>query len=643
MGASGKQCFGKQVNRVVKQSNQSVRVGYRDVVWVSGQNVTVTGKPYSRICAGPGRQTVKAGKGRSLTDTGSGNDTIILHESSNLSIARGGLGDDVILGSNGNDFLYGSPLRVSASTADRDLIWGLRGNDRIYDYGGIGNRLYGVTGVDRIYSLGGAVSSSFGGNGSDLIFSDGGRSGNREEALFGDRGNDRLKADQPRSDGPAYLDGGSGDDWLNGTSFADTILIKAGITKVDAGAGNDFLVSTSAGVVTVNGGPGGDLISFATHTPAPDRPFSGVDVDLRTGVVKGNGKQVLSSVEDVIGSSFEDTVVGRPDVDNEISGGLGDDILIGQRSDQDIADGGLGLNECSGFSSASFCGTDSPGNIGAGRISMNIDQSGVLTVMGSDAADSVTVGYESSTSSYRIRLDSSPVLTGGCLRVGGAGFSVRCDAAAGDLNGILIYGGAGGDRVEIEPSVPATVTALIDGGSGENTLLGGDTRDTIRAEGDGSVVSGGASDDQLYISPQGTMIGGSGSDVLHSQDPCLGGSVSGGSGDDNLVFGGSLRGVKADLASGYARWESGPCGESLRLSRDLENLEGTRYADHLILGRKFSGQTPRRSLLGRGGIDVLDARNGVRDSIMTGDNGRRNKVLADPIDRVIWGWGYAAF
>ncbi|MEX1219154.1 MAG: calcium-binding protein [Solirubrobacterales bacterium] len=641
---AGKICFGEEVNRVINASDQSVRVGFKDVVWVSAKNVRVIGKPYSRICAGAGSQTVEAGKGRSLTDTGPGNDRIILHAKSNLNTARGGLGNDLILGSNGNDFLYGSPRSVSRQAADRDVIRGLRGNDTIYDYGGIGNQLYGVTGVDTIHSLGRAVSSSFGGNGSDVLFSDGGRSGSGlEERLFGDRGNDRLNADRPGSDGPAFLDGGSGDDWLNGTSFSDTILIKAGITKVKAGGGDDFLVSTSAGVVTVDGGSGEDLISFATHTPATDRPFTGVDVDLRTGVVKGNGKQTLNGVENVIGSSFEDTIAGLSGVTNEISGGLGDDQLIGQLSDRDVADGGLGLNDCSGFYSVSFCGSDSPGNIGAGRVSMNIDQSGVLSVLGSSAADQITVGFEREGSQYRIRVDSDPVLTGRCsAAVGDESLSI-CESTVGDLNGILVYGGSGADRVEIEPSVPGVVTALIDGGPDENLLLGGNTRDTIRAAGFGSIVSGGANDDQLYISPGGRMSGGAGSDVLHSQDPCLGGNVSGGTGDDNLVFGGSPQAVTADLANGYARWSEGGCGKSLRLAPNLESLEGTRYDDTLILGRKLKGQTPRRSLLGRGGIDTLNARNGVRDSITTGDNGRRNRVIADPIDKVIWGWGYAAF
>ena len=227
-------------------------------------------------------------------------------------------------------------------------------------------------------------------------------------------------------------------------------------------------------------------------------------------MVKGNGKQVLSNVEDVVGSAFEDTIVGRPDVMNEISGGLGDDDLTGQGRDKDVADGGLGLNDCSGFYSASYCGQDSPGNVGQGRVSMSIDQSGVLTVLGGNSADQITIGYQRKGSLYRVRVDSDPVLAGRCSMSGGPNFSVTCKAPAADLNGILVYGGAGGDRVEVENSVPSVVTSLIDGGTGENTLLGGKSRDTIRAEGYGSDVSGGANDDQLYLSAGGRMLGGPG-------------------------------------------------------------------------------------------------------------------------------------
>ena len=66
--------------------------------------------------------------------------------------------------------------------------------------------------------------------------------------------------------------------------------------------------------------------------------------------------------------------------------------------------------------------------------------------------------------------------------------------------------------------------------------------------------------------------------------------------------------------------------------------------DHvLILGPRFKSQDGTGSLLGREGEDVLDARNGRRDTVTTGSGGKGNVVRADRIDKVIWGWGLAGF
>lgn len=641
--AAPTRCFGEKINTYVKGNNRTVKLGFRDVAWIAGNNVTVIGKPYSVICAGAGSQTVRAGKGRNRTDTGAGNDRIYIGKSSS-SIAYGGLGNDLIVGSKGPDFIYASPKRVPRGAADRDTVRGMGGNDRIYDYGGVGNLLYGFGGVDRIYSVGSAISSTFGGNGSDFLYSDGGRTASgREEKLFGERGNDRLNANLPGSDGPAFLDGGSGDDWLKGTSFADTVLLNAGIVKVDTGAGDDLIVSTSAGKISLEGGSGTDTISYAAHTPS-GRSFSGVSVDLRTGVAKGIGKQQLSGVENVIGSSFEDTIIGRPGVRNTITGGLGNDDLSGQYSDGDIGDGGLGLNNCSGFAQTDFCGENSPGNTGRGRVIIDTDISGVLTVKGRAAADRITIGYSNKTNEYQVSADSSPMVSGLCRKASTDSTTAICKANRNNLNGILLYGDDGGDRLSIARSVPAFVTTTINGGSGRNVLTGGLTRDVISTEGNarGTVINGGANPDQLYLAPGGTVNGGTGSDVIHSLAPCDGGRVVGGSGIDNVVFAGAPRGVRAKLA-GYARYVKGPCAQQLKIGADIESLEGSGHSDVLILGPKLRTQGKTRSLLGREGFDVLNTRNGSKDSVMTGSGGRRNKVIADRIDRVIWGWGYAAF
>ncbi len=174
-----------------------------------------------------------------------------------MSIARGGLGNDVIIGSKGPDIIYGSPKRVPRGrpTATRSVAWAAT----------IGSTTTEVPATCCSVSAASTGSTpwgerflrSFGGNGSDFLYSDGGRTASgKEEKLFGERGNDRLNANQGRSNGPAFLDAGSGDDWIKGTSFADTVVLNAGIVKVETGAGNDLIVSTSAGNATVNGRSG---------------------------------------------------------------------------------------------------------------------------------------------------------------------------------------------------------------------------------------------------------------------------------------------------------------------------------------------------------------------------------------------------
>lgn len=643
--ASAKTCFGKKVNRIVRGNDKTVRLAFKDVAWIAGDKVTVIGKPYSTICAGAGSQTVRAGKGRSRTDTGAGNDRIYIGKSS-LSIARGGLGNDLIVGSKGHDFIYASPKKVPKGAPDRDTVRGMGGNDRIFDYGGIGNRLYGMTGSDRIYSLGRAISSSFGGNGSDFLFSDGGSTASgRTERLFGERGNDRLNANRPGSDGPAFLDGGSGDDWLNGTSFGDKVIVHSGIVKINTGDGDDLIVATSAGRVSVNGGAGNDTVSWATHTPSQVRNYSGVEVNLASGNVGGVGVQRLTNVENVIGSSFDDTIIGKPGTKNRIVGGLGDDVLIGQRADGDTADGGLGLNDCSGFAEPYFCGENSPGNVGRESVMVDINASGVLTVMGSRGDDRIRIGYDAGARRYSVALGSTPAVSGLCSKPEEGSTGVSCAADPNNLNGVLVYGNDGDDRVTIAGSVPAFVTTTIDGGSGRNVLIGGRSKDVISTENNsrGSVIKGRGNLDQLWVPAGGTALGGGASDVIHAQTPCSGGRVGGGKGNDNIVFTGSRRGVKADLGAGYASFAKGKCRHRMRIDPDVESLEGSKYNDVLILGRKKRQQGRKRSLFGREGIDVLNSRNGVRDSVTTGSGGRRNRVIADRKDKVTWGWGLSGF
>lgn len=640
--ARPKKCFGKKINKVVSGGKKKVKLGFKDVAWVSARNVTVIGKPHSRICAGAGRQIIYTGKGTSMTDAGPGDDKIVMAEKSVKSKVYGGLGNDEIIGSRGHDLLYGGPKskKVPAGAADDDVIDGLGGNDKIYDYAGQ-NRLYGREGSDSVYSLGSAVSELHGGNGSDFLYSNGGKTADGViEKLFGEQGNDRLRADQPGNYGPAYLDGGEGDDWVYGTPQGDTIIYNSGIKEVWGMDGDDLFVTSSRGQGKFDGGAGRDTISFAAHTPAEREGFiTGVKVDLDQGTSLGYSRYQLNGIEDVIGSAFDDRITGVPGVPNRIEAGIGNDEIVGQSEDE--VDGGLGENECSGGKMTN-CNEDSPGNQQGETTQVDITEGGLPIIMGSDRADDITVGYQDGA--FQVDVANGALPSGLCERTANQ-VRIVCPVDRNNLNGMLVYGDAGDDAIRLDGSVPATLTTTINGGTGVNTITGGPSKDFIStAPGSaGSFLDGGEGLDILYAYDGVSLAGGPDTDIFRVVDPCLGASMRGDSGTDSVVFAGAPRGVKADLAGGYAEWREGGCpaGSRTTIANDIEKLEGTDSDDHLIVGLRNAAQDGKSVLFGRGGIDILDAKNGSVDTITTGSGGRSNTVIADKKDNVIWGFGLA--
>jgi Ca2+-binding RTX toxin-like protein len=110
------------------------------------------------------------------------------------------------------------------------------------------------------------------------------------------------------------LEGGSGNDSLTGDAGANLLL---------GGAGNDTLVG-GAGNDTLTGGDGTDTASYA-DAAAGVRVNLGLATAQATG---GSGTEVLSGIENLIGSGFNDVLTGSA-VANRIEGGVGNDILTG--------------------------------------------------------------------------------------------------------------------------------------------------------------------------------------------------------------------------------------------------------------------------------------------------------------------------
>jgi len=136
---------------------------------------------------------------------------------------KGGIGDDVLSGTELGDALYG--------LAGDDLLAGLAGDDC----------LYGSTGADGLS----------GGAGNDRLS---GSSG--EDLLTGGAGRDTLYGGEARD----VLRGQGGNDSLRGEGGNDSLDGGADADRLDGGLGNDTLLG-GAGTDTFFAGPGADVVN----------------------------------------------------------------------------------------------------------------------------------------------------------------------------------------------------------------------------------------------------------------------------------------------------------------------------------------------------------------------------------------------
>ncbi|WP_439889384.1 DUF5801 repeats-in-toxin domain-containing protein [Pseudomonas sp. MBLB4123] len=161
-------------------------------------------------------------------------------------------------------------------------------------------------------------------------------------------------------------------DVLNGNDGDDILIGLGGGDTLNGGNGNDILAG-GAGNDTLNGGNGVDTASYIDAT-------AGVSVNLGVAVAQntgGAGTDTLNSIENLVGSSFADTLTGNGSV-NYLFGGAGNDTLLGNGGD-DFLVGGLGGDIMTGGS-----GKDTyiwqKGGLGGGVdhiTDFNVDLSGV--------------------------------------------------------------------------------------------------------------------------------------------------------------------------------------------------------------------------------------------------------------------------
>jgi Ca2+-binding RTX toxin-like protein len=253
-----------------------------------------------------------------------------------LLTVEGTSGDDMIaIYSSGSDVVVQCPTAnesfPGASVSSIELTGG-DGAD-ILDVSELNGFTGTVLGGDGDDTLTGQAFDFYGeGDNDTIILSD------PAGVVDGGPGNDYLDG----SPGPDLLVGGAGDDTLEGSIGADTLLGEEGNDLLRGGSGKDSLIG-AVGNDTLQGGKGFDTLegglSDGSSAADIDSLIGGDADDLLT--LQASGYAAGSDGDDtLVGSTGDDTLAGDEGNDS-ISGGAGDDrITGGADNDTIVASGG---------------------------------------------------------------------------------------------------------------------------------------------------------------------------------------------------------------------------------------------------------------------------------------------------------------
>ena len=425
-----------------------------------------------------------------IYDGGAGDDVLLDHGGRNEM--RGGTGADLIVGGIEADTIDGQAgLDRIAGRAGDDLVRGGADADQI-DGGAGMDRIFGEAGDDVI--LGGlGLDLLYGGLGNDEL-----RGQEGDDEVYGSAGNDRLFGDDGRDlvlgeAGDDSLEGGVNDDILSGGEGKDSLWGQAGDDLLEGGAGNDRL-SGSFGRDRLRAGSGTDAL-FGEEDDDELQGDTSVAATLSGGagndLIIGADLEVAVDKADLIyGGLGDDRIFGRAGADRIYAEGGNDVVYAG--SGADLVVGGAGRDVIYGERGADTLHGHGPGSVAddraADEIYGGLDND---TITGGGGDDHLDGGHGADNIGGDAGNDAilAGFGTGDALR-GDDGDDVitGSDEGADDISG-----GAGRDRI-----FGMRGNDSILGGADDDILEGGAGNDRIQGEGGRDLIVGGADHDVLY-------------------------------------------------------------------------------------------------------------------------------------------------
>ncbi len=466
---------------------------------------------------GAGDDVLVGGTGADILQGGAGNDLLI--SGANIDTLQGGAGDDVLdLGADllatdkldggaDNDVLklngnYSAGLTFTATTVvNVETIALAAGNSYKFTLNDANNTASlaidgSALAAGQVLTVNGAAETA-----SALLLT----GGAGDDALTGGAGSDLLKG----GDGNDTLTTGAGTDAVDGGSGNDTIVLAANLTaadQVDGGTGNDTMTLSgnySAGLVF----NATTLTNVETITLAAGNSYKLTldDATNGTGLAVNAAALAATAALTLDGSAETSAALS-------VTGGAGNDVITGGAG-ADVITAGAGNDTLSGNAGAdsfilagNFTAADKiDGGGDQDKLSLNGNYAAgvVFTATTLTSVETITVA---DGNSYKLTLNDATNAAG--LSIDGALLGatrvLTVDGSAETSASLAATGGGGND--------------VMTGGAGSDVLSGGAGNDVLTTGAGDDVVDGGAGNDTIALAANLTALdqidGGADTDTL---------------------------------------------------------------------------------------------------------------------------------